>query len=561
MFRWIDQTHQRHRLLAAALLALQAALLAGPASEEQTTFVLIHFALILLWQPFWQGNTRVNPGTATATIAVGVAVIFWSTWALLSVWLLILLGVIGGEQTQTRRDQVVQWLCVAYLLLAQFCGILPDLFDLAREQAETLERLLLAATVLPLIVLFVRAGPARTGLQRFDYLRSLGITLLVLMLAGGSVLWTYRSGTAYPLALIQSLLFVGILILTVNWLWQRRASHSILQVLWNRYLLNLGTPFEHYLISLSGPSAQGLDPESYLERSLSAMRDIDWIAGVEARGAAGERLVGERTNHATEAYDEVIPLVVYTRHDPGPALRLHTQLLARLVQQFYQLHLHEAEMRNQEKARAVHETGARLTHDIKNLLQSLQSLSAAVASTPEERSKEATELVKRQLPYINQRLQATIEKLRDPAESMSAERIGLEQWWEGIQARYPDANITFEGAAPAAVEVPQELFDTVTENLLENARYKKAQDHDLQIRVRLEVADGRVALRVTDSGQPMPKQVARYLFGGAVPSATGLGVGLYQCGRLAEFHGFRLRLEENRDGEVRFLLEGPVQNA
>lgn len=561
MFRWIDQTHQRHRLLAASLLALQAALLSGPAADEHSTFVLIHFALVLLWQPFWQGSTRVNPGTAAATIAVGVAVIYWSSWALLSVWLLILLGLIGGEQTQARRDQIIQWLVVAYLLLAQFFGVVPRLFALPVEASDTLNQLLVAATVIPVIVLFVRAGPTRTGLQRFDYLRSLGITLLTLMLAGGSVLWTYRSGTDYPLALIQSLLFVGVLILTVNWLWQRRASHSMLQVLWNRYLLNLGTPFEHYLISLSGASAQGLDPDSYLERSLAAMRDIDWIVGVEARGSAGERLVGERTAHATEAYDEIIPLIVYTRNEPGPALRLHTQLLARLVQQFYQLHLHEAELRNQEKARIVHETGARLTHDIKNLLQSLQSLGAAVESTPDERSREAMDLVKRQLPYINQRLQATIEKLRDPAEASSRDRVDLAQWWQSIQARYPDANIRFDGEAPQAVTVPQELFDTVAENLLENARYKQAEDQDLQIRVELESESGQVALQVTDSGRPMPEQVARYLFGGAVPSASGLGVGLYQCGRLAEFHGFRLRLEENREGAVRFRLSGPVQSA
>jgi len=544
-----------------SLLALQAALVAGPDTDEHSTFVLIHFALVLLWQPFWRGSTKVDPGAAVTTIAVGVAVVYWSSLALLSIWLLILLGLVGGEQAQARRDQVVQWMVVAHLLLALFCGVIPHLFNFPVEPSHTLNQLLFAATALPVLVLFIRAGPISTGLQRFDYLRSLGITLLTLLLAAGSVLWTYRSGTEYPLAVIQSLLFVGALILTVNWLWQRRASHSMLQVLWNRYLLNLGTPFEHYLISLSGPTAQGLEPDSYLDRALAAMHEIEWIAGVEARGVAGERLVGQRTAHATESYDEVIPLIVYTRHEPGPSLRLHTQLLARLVQQFYQLHLQEAELRNQEKVRAVHETGARLTHDIKNLLQSLQSLSAAVESTPDERSREATELVKRQLPYINQRLQATIEKLRDPNEASSRDRIALADWWDSIQARYPDANIRFDGEAPEGMTVPQELFDTVAENLLENARYKQAEDTDLQIRVELESDPAQVKLDVTDSGRPMPEQVARYLFGGAVPSARGLGVGLYQCGRLAEFHGFRLRLEENREGMVRFRLTGPVQRA
>lgn len=561
MFRWIDQTRHRHRLLALSLLALQGALLANTGTDTHVAFVFIHFALILLWQPFWQGSTRVNPGTAIATIAVGVAVVLWTSWALLSLWLLILLGIVGGEQTQERRDQLVQWLVSLYLLVALLAGIVPRMFQFEEADVPAMHYLVLASTFIPFVLLFFNAGEIRAGGQRFDYLRSLSITLLTLLLLGSSVLWTYRSGHPYPLALIQTLLFVGVLILAVNWLWQRTASHTMFQVLWNRYLLNVGTPFEHYLISLSGPAARGLEPDDYLDQAMTSMQSLDWVEGVEARGAAGGRLVGRRTAHATESYDEVMPLIVYTRQDPGPALRLHIQLLARLVQQLFQSRLHETELRNQEKARAVYETGARLTHDIKNLLQSLQSLTAAVGSTSTDRPAETAELVRRQLPHINQRLQATLEKLRDPGEAEQSERITLADWWEGLQNRYMDERIEFDGDAPADATVPRELFDTVAENLLENARYKQTDESDLTMRVALGMDKGRVALRVTDSGSPIPERVARYLFGGAVPSTRGLGVGLYQCGRLAAFHGFTLRLEENEPGAVTFLLDGPVQAA
>lgn len=559
--RWIDHKRHRHRLLGASLLALQGALLSGQESEEHVALVLVHFALILLWQPFWQGSTRVNPRTAIATIALGVAIVVWSSWPLLSLWLLILLGLVGGEQTRVGRDRVVQWLVSLYLVVALFAGIVPQVFGFPEADIPALRYLVLGSTVLPLSLLFVDAGEIRTGVQRFDYLRSLSITLLALTLLGGAVLWTYRSGTAYPLALIQSLLFVGVLILAVNWLWQRAASHTMLQVLWNRYLLNVGSPFEHYLISLSGPAAQGLEPYDYLDQAIASMQELEWVAGVEARGAGGGRLVGERTDHATEAYDEVLPLVVYTRQDPGPALRLHIQLLARLVQQLFQSRQQETELRNQEKARAVYETGARLTHDIKNLLQSLQSLSAAVSSTPQDRAKDAAELVQRQLPHINQRLQATLEKLRDPADSAQGDPVDLAEWWSTLQGRYTDPAIAFSGEAPPGLTVPGELLDTVAENLLDNARYKQADEPELAVAVTLEAAEDRVALRVTDTGEPVPERVAHYLFGGAVPSRRGLGVGLYQCARLAAFHGFRLQLEENRPGAVTFSLQGPAQSA
>lgn len=564
MSQWTDHSAQRHRLLALALLALHLALLADPDTPLRTPFVLVHFGLVLLWQPFWQGSTRVSAPVALATLAVGVAIVWWSSWLLLGAWLLVLLGLVGGEHVSTRRDQAVQWLIVLYLFIALLAGVTPPLFALGGDAAGTLHPLVVTAGLIPLALLAVRAGPVPGHGQRFDYLRSMTITLFTLMLSAGAVLWTYRSGTPYPTALIQALLFVAALILAVNWIWRRRASHTMFQVLWNRYLLNLGTPFEHYLISLSGPAARGLEPDEYLGQALRAMADLDWVAGVEVRGPAGDtvagaRVVGEQTRHATEAHDDTAPLVVYTRRDPGPSLRLHIQLLARLVQQLYLSRLHEAELRNQAKARAVHETGARLTHDIKNLLQSLQSLSAAVAASGPDRAQEALGLVQRQVPYINQRLQSTLEKLREPAAGDDGGSVAAGEWWQALQARYAGSSVEFAGdIEDEGIELPRELFDTVAENLLENARYKRAIERELRVHVDFRAASGTLALRVCDTGEPVPENMARHLFGGAVSSASGLGVGLYQCARLARHHGFELRLDRNEPGAVCFVLDGTV---
>jgi signal transduction histidine kinase len=557
VLRWIDQAHHRHRLLGAALLALQAALLLPAGESFQTTLILTHFALVLLWQPFFQGSTHVVSYRAgLATLAVAVGVVLWSTWLLLAAWLLVLLGLLGGELVLRRRDQLVQWLVIVYLLVALLGGVTPPLFlfDTAGETA--LRALVALAGVIPLALLFVRAGPLPMSSQRFDYLRTLTITLVALLIWAGAVLWTYRSGNPYPLALIQALLFVGLLILAVNWIWRRQASHTMFQVLWNRYLLNLGTPFEHYLISLSGPAARGMDPDSYLDQALQSMSELDWVSGVEARGPVGERLKGERSPHATEAHDDTAPLIVYTHRDPGPALRLHIQLLARLVQQLYLSRLHEAELRNQEKARAVYETGARLTHDIKNLLQSLQSLAAAVSASGPDRAREALELVQRQLPHINQRLQSTLEKLRDPDQARPEESVDARAWLEGLRSRYEDVH--FEAELCEGARVPRELFDTVAENLLENARYKKATEPELTLRVTLTVDAGTACLQICDSGAPVPEALAGDLFSGAVDSRSGLGVGLYQCARLAEHLDYSLRLDHNEPGRVCFALNGPA---
>jgi signal transduction histidine kinase len=186
----------------------------------------------------------------------------------------------------------------------------------------------------------------------------------------------------------------------------------------------------------------------------------------------------------------------------------------------------------------------------------LQSLSAAVSDGQTRDPDEALELVQRQLPYINRRLQATMEKLRDPAEVGSAEGMAAAEWWQELQNRYGDGSVEFSGyCAPGSV-LPRELFDTVAENLLENARYKQSIDRRVRIWAELDADESDCRLRICDSGAPVPEPVAQKLFGGAVASAQGLGIGLHQCARLAERLDYDLRLESNEPGAVYFLLRG-----
>ncbi|MEX2577214.1 MAG: hypothetical protein WD382_11260, partial [Halofilum sp. (in: g-proteobacteria)] len=474
--RWAGLGRHRHRFLALALLALYGALTHVPASALHAPFIMAHFAAILLWQPFYRGSTRVGARAAAFALVAGTLAALWMTWLLLAGWILALIGVVGGEHARRRHDQIAQWLVIGFLFVALLGRVTPPVFDF--ETAEpALAALFTASALLPCAMLFLHSEGVTRVQPRFDYLRSLTLTLFALLLAAGSALWTYRSGEPYTQALIHVLLFVGVLILITDWLWRRKSGHTMFRVLLDRYLLNLGSPFEHFLLRLSGPEARGLDPEGYLNRAMEALHELDWVHGVEAIAPDGNhRLVGERTVHVTEAPDDGTALWVYTDRDPGPALRMHVQLLTRLVQQLYASRHFEAELREQEKARAIYDTGARLTHDIKNLLQSLQSLSAAVSDGHARDPGEALALVQRQLPYINRRLQATVEKLRDPAEVGSAERVAAAVWWEELQNRYGDGSIEFSGHCIAGGELPRELFDTVAENLLENARYKQSID-------------------------------------------------------------------------------------
>jgi sensor histidine kinase regulating citrate/malate metabolism len=88
---------------------------------------------------------------------------------------------------------------------------------------------------------------------------------------------------------------------------------------------------------------------------------------------------------------------------------------------------------------------------------------------------------------------------------------------------------------------------------MRNALAKRAADERVRVRVSLDCGE-RIALRVCDSGAAVPPELAATLLRAPVSSRNGLGIGLYQAARLAESSGYRLELEENRDGEVCFAL-------
>jgi signal transduction histidine kinase len=194
-----------------------------------------------------------------------------------------------------------------------------------------------------------------------------------------------------------------------------------------------------------------------------------------------------------------------------------------------------------------------MTHDIKNLLQSLNVL-CAVAERDEYRdSAQLQGLVKRQLPLVAQRLSETLERLQRP-QATAETYVSASTWWQGLQRQYHGEGVEFQGAAPPA-RLPRSLFDSVADNLLRNAIAKRAVDPAVHVRVSLECA-GELALRVCDTGHPVPEEFVSSLMRAPVSSRGGLGIGLYQAARQAEAAGYRLSLESNRDGDVCFALSG-----
>jgi C4-dicarboxylate-specific signal transduction histidine kinase len=98
-----------------------------------------------------------------------------------------------------------------------------------------------------------------------------------------------------------------------------------------------------------------------------------------------------------------------------------------------------------------------------------------------------------------------------------------------------------------------ELFDSVADNLIENALKKSTESVGLSVRVIFS-AVGRGTLTVSDNGRAVSRSAAQDLFSAPVHSQTGFGVGLYQSSRLAADFGYTLSLATNEIGNVSFVL-------
>ena len=193
-----------------------------------------------------------------------------------------------------------------------------------------------------------------------------------------------------------------------------------------------------------------------------------------------------------------------------------------------------------------------MTHDIKNLLQGMKTLAAAGENTTD--AKAFHELFIKQIPNVNERLETTLRKLTEPNQQRRDKDVKISQWWEDLQQRCKGRNMTLTAEIDLDKSVPDEMFNTVSENLLDNARAKRLNQRDIDIEVCLVSKPDLLSFSVMDTGHPVPANKADYLLSEPVKSEQGLGVGLYQSAALAKHQGYSLILESNEEGNVRFTL-------
>jgi signal transduction histidine kinase len=557
---WAGSQRYSRLVLVAMLALLHVAAFRGVADPWARGMLLAHLGLLLLWQPFLRGEQRVSTAQGLIIGVLAVAVMLALNWWLLAFWVVVLAGLVGGKlyQHDARWQRRAYQLVLVYLLALLAVVILPEIApgreidpDIGRYAELGLPLLFVVIGLLP-----TEPEPAESA-QVIDFFYSLFLMLLLgVVILGSFTIMTVRR-TGYLEALTDTVFVTAAAVLLIALAWGPRRGFAGLNVFFSRYLFSIGLPFEKWLQILTELTQIEARPARFLADAVSALVRIPSVAGVAWRTAESTGEEGRRTEYPVEYENAALALTVFSRYRMSPALHWHLHLLGQLLGEFYLAKLREEELRQASYLQAVHETGARMTHDIKNLLQSLNVLVASAARDGGRDSPELTALTRRQLPVIAQRLAETLGKLQRPRESGET-LVGAQAWWEELARQYRSEGVELDGPAASAARLPRSLFSSVADNLIRNALAKRAEGASVRVRVSLECGP-RLALRVCDSGSAVPPDVQVTLLRAPVRNGgKGMGIGLYQAARQAEGAGFSLVLETNREGEVCFCLTGPA---
>ena len=542
-----------HRVLALMLLSLHGVLWLDPGGGASRALLLAHVGLFLIWQPIWGRRARVEPVSAGLFLVIIVAFVVWFDWLLLMFWMLLVCGFVGGRVTPTRRDRITALVALLFLVCELLVAVVPPLANL-EPLPETAAKLFAYSFAFVPLVIFALPdrGPAAER-RNMDFLYGASAAMLAAVLGLGSLLTMFLAKVDYSAAVVMTVLSTAGFMLALSFLWTPLSGSTGLGQVWQVHLQNIGTPFERWLGQLAGLSEASTSPPEFLDEAMDQLHALPWVRGVQWTSVESQGQIGERTHHSFVARTGDLEVTVHTRHEVGVALRLHCNLLVQLVSHFYVAKLRERALLTSAHMRAVHETGARLTHDIKNLLQSLHAMTIILERSQGASRDEAQALVLRQLPQLRERLESTLGKLQAPSQSVALLKP-IKQWWEGAGARHSITGVELDAKVDSNRLVPGELFDRVTDNLLENARFKRLSEPDIKIRLDLLADVGSLELGVSDTGHAIDAGIARKLFHSPVNSRGGLGIGLYQVARDAIAAGYRLRLASNVDGNVRFTL-------
>ena len=271
------------RLLFVVMLALlHLTAMRGVEDTWARALMLAHFGLFILWQPFMRGEQSLTPLQISVIALVCVLALFFWSWWLMLLWLCILAGVVGGKVFlfQARWQRYFHLTVLLYLVSLLLVWVFPQLLPAFSQTRELTQ---FAQYGLPLLFLIMLALPTETDTgetpQVVDFFYSAFLFMIIVLLVLGSFAFMTLGRVNYPFALTYSLLLIAGVLLLFGLAWNPRAGFGGLGMLFSRYLLSVGLPFEKWLYFLAELSQWERQPEKFLQQACAGLGKPPWVSG------------------------------------------------------------------------------------------------------------------------------------------------------------------------------------------------------------------------------------------------------------------------------------------
>ncbi len=542
------------QILAAILLLLHGLTWSFNDKFIHFSMMFVLYGLFFMWQPLWGKDTKINTTPSFVIIIALLSFSYYYQNESLILFSLMVSGLIGSRLFSHNTSRTFDLLAISILIIEMAIGIIPNTFAqilLPIQFTSLIQTLLL----IPILGFFFAPGPDRAQQPRsqIDFMHGLlTATLIFLALLGGIVI-NILYGVEYLDGLLLTVFIVSTLSIGISWFWNPGIGYSGLGVLWNRYAMTIGGPFEIWINTLTTLIEEPyISASEFLQAACEHLIENDWLNGIQwqFKGltiASGSRY-GAMFQH--KLTDQIL-VTIYFKSDPGQALRQHTILLIRMAYQFYQAKLNQDKMRAQEHFATIHHTGARLTHDIKNILQSIKASIDIIQAEPEDNKRKSSKLLRQNLNQISTRLESTLDKLKSPELSTSIKVINIQQWANRLKSEHTYPWLTLKLDISINHSVPTELFDSVINNLISNTQNKPEVT---QVIIDVTSNSEMIVVTVCDDGQEVNPELEKSLFLKPIASGKGMGIGLYQSAIMARSFNFELELASNERGKVCFSL-------
>ncbi len=539
-------------LLFILLETLHQTLWSEPGTASSQAFLLIHLGVFLIWQPILLGSQKYTWYNALSFIALALLFTYAINWWLSMGWIILLVGMVAGRVITSNEERFTNFLVIVFLFLELFINCIPNLLLVKRVDYQVYELISTIIPFIPFLLLIIPVTNIKKTIAKVDLLQSITASLFTSLLALGTLVIMNRTQFDYFFALFQTLLLIGIGLMLISWLLSSGGAGGLAQ-LWSRSLLNIGTPFEQWLADMAQLKEEQNSAEDFLDAAIIKLVSLPWISGVKWGSENSLNIHGIKSRHKITMTVHEHPVTIYSDVSIKGALSLHCNLLIQLIEYMHESKLNEQQLARQARIQAVYETGARVTHDIKNLLQSMKSMMTILNADSTENKTHSLEILKKQFPSFIQRLEQSVTKLQSPGNPTD-EKISIKEWSRELSDFYGHNNIDFQINIEKDYIVPFDLFETVAENLLDNAVAKKNQDPEIKITFSIHSDETSITMIITDTGHQVDEKIARQIFREPIKSDNGLGIGLMQSAQLAATQGYLLSLASNQDGNVSFRL-------